>query len=903
MSNTAATPAPEKQSAFGQAYWMLNSIEMFERLAYFGVRAVVPLYIMQAGEPGGLHLTAIHKGWIYMWWAILQSWLPMFTGGIADRYGYKNVLAGAITANAIGYVMMAFLTNYYGFFAGILVLATGTAFFKPALQGSIAQNLDKENSSLGWGIFYWVVNIGAFGAPFLATIILGTPHSAEGWRNLFLASAGYTLINLLLLLTFRDVPSGADKMEGFAKVFSRTIENIWPYWYVGGNWHPFRTWVGGIVAVAGVVTGILYPQIADALGMPGQQNIIGLTGAAAFLLGCLFATWLQGGTFQWQLRLPIFLAIMSCFWLMMYQLWDLHPNFITDWVDSSGAALWLKTNLDLFWEYGDRGNLQVPQQILLNLNAGLIIILIIPISWVASRMRTLSAMLIGMSVATVGVLISGLTPVVWFLLLGIVFFSLGEMWTGPKKNEYLGLIAPPGKKGLYLGYVNIPIGVGVGFGSLIAGIVYDGYGEKATLALKELGDQPAVLARGAQGIDWSDNLDYIPRLLELPRNDAFTTVAQDFASTDEAANALISIYRYDRGQTINLALIYLATQTDSRDAIPAKMSAHLNSLAKQLQETAEAPDVGDLSHLATSADQLTALAEEVGKNAAAAAAVGPGYFVDHLSTWIDRPRFEVVSAVRDHLNQEKTADEQLSLSQTEAFLWDTYRADPIVLNNLALEYLAQGTPRIANAIEAMSFDKPTEDIPEQTGIKRTKSFGALYLGHRAPDSELDAAIADITVASERKTDRVYVYLIQRDAIRFNAVARKDWTEDVAILRTMLADAPAAVAAAHEALGTAGDLDFDTLAADSNAVRAALDAKDWSATPEQAAYLLGMSAYEAHARAAAALNDAPLSSTTLLWEKYDPNIKVWVPFTAIGVIATIALGIFGQMAKRWKDMNA
>ena len=53
-----------KQSAFGQTYWMLNSIEMFERLAYFGIRAVVPLYIMQATEPGGLHLTALHKGWI-----------------------------------------------------------------------------------------------------------------------------------------------------------------------------------------------------------------------------------------------------------------------------------------------------------------------------------------------------------------------------------------------------------------------------------------------------------------------------------------------------------------------------------------------------------------------------------------------------------------------------------------------------------------------------------------------------------------------------------------------------------------------------------------------------------------------------------------------------------------------
>ena len=73
------------------------------------------------------------------------------------------------------------------------------------------QNLTKENSSMGWGLFYWVVNVGAVMAPVLATIILGIPHSAEGWRNLFLASAVYTCVNLLVLLTFKDVPSGADK--------------------------------------------------------------------------------------------------------------------------------------------------------------------------------------------------------------------------------------------------------------------------------------------------------------------------------------------------------------------------------------------------------------------------------------------------------------------------------------------------------------------------------------------------------------------------------------------------------------------------------------------------------------------------------------------------------------------
>ncbi len=376
--------------AFGQTYWMLNSIEAFERLAYFGIRAVVPIYIMQATEPGGLHLTAVHKGWIYMWWAFFQSYLPMLTGGIADRYGYKRVLRYAILANVVGYLMMAYFHSYYGFFAGILVLATGTAFFKPALQGSIAQNLNKENASMGWGLFYWVVNIGAVAAPPLATVILGKPHSAQGWQDLFLASAAYTAMNLLLLFTFKDVPSGASKIESLWVTLWKTISNLW------------------------------------------------------------------------NIRLVSFLLIMSCFWMMMYQVWDLHPNFIEDWVDSSSITSYVP--FDSWKEYGDRGLIRVPQQILLTLNAALIVLLVVPISYLVRRMRTLSAMLIGMTVATIGTLVAGLTFSGWILLLGIVFFSLGEMLTGPKKNQYLGLIAPPGKKGLYLGYVNIPVGVGVGTG-------------------------------------------------------------------------------------------------------------------------------------------------------------------------------------------------------------------------------------------------------------------------------------------------------------------------------------------------------------------------------------------------------------------------------------------------------
>ena len=279
---------------------------------------------LQADEPGGLHLTAAHKGSIYAWWFVFQSVLPMFTGGLADRYGYKKVLFGSVTTNIAGYALMAYFTSYWGFFFAVMLLATGTAFFKPALQGSLAQSVDEKNSSMGWGIFYWVVNVGAVIGPFVAAPVRG-----YSWQWLFLMSAGITALNYLVLLTFKDVPSGANKTESAWDVLVKTLRNI------------------------------LEP------------------------------------------RLIVWLLIMSCFWLMMYQLWDLHPNFITDWIDSSELTAALPFAPAGWLEEGPSGP-QLKQEILLAENAALIVLLMIPISWLVRRLRTLTAMTIGMVMAVGG---------------------------------------------------------------------------------------------------------------------------------------------------------------------------------------------------------------------------------------------------------------------------------------------------------------------------------------------------------------------------------------------------------------------------------------------------------------------------------------------------------------------
>jgi hypothetical protein len=96
------------------------------------------------------------------------------------------------------------------------------------------------------------------------------------------------------------------------------------------------------------------------------------------------------------------------------------------------------------------------------------------------------------------------------------------MTTGPKKSEYLGLIAPPGKKGLYLGYVNIPAGLGSGFGGLLAGYLYKNYGEKAVLALKYLATKTPL----GEGKSWDGHASSLEELLGVTRTDAMNKLVE-----------------------------------------------------------------------------------------------------------------------------------------------------------------------------------------------------------------------------------------------------------------------------------------------------------------------------------------------------------------------------------------
>ncbi len=390
-------------------FWAVNIMEMVERLAYYGVRVVIPVYIAQADEAAGLKFTQGDKGLIFMWWALVQSALPVFTGGFADRYGYKRQIVIAVIFKALGYVVMATQREFWPFFSGCMLLAAGTAIFKPPIQGTFARTLNNETSGAGWGYFYMVVNIGGFLGPPLAHFLYG-----YSWPMVFYGCSVIVSLNLLMLFTYRDVESGDPGTSMVLDVIKMTFSNI--------------------------------------------LNV----------------------------RLAAFLIIMSAFWAGATQLFDMLPNFIIDWVDSSSLAPHLP---GFMLSAGPGTQPRVAQEWIINLNPFIIILFVAPLSWLVNRkMSRLNSIFAGIVISGIGMFIVGYGMPVIFCLGGIAIFSIGEMLSSPKMNEYLAVIAPDEQKALYMGYANIPFAIGWAYGSFFGGQVYEAHGEKAGLALRYLSE-------------------------------------------------------------------------------------------------------------------------------------------------------------------------------------------------------------------------------------------------------------------------------------------------------------------------------------------------------------------------------------------------------------------------------
>jgi dipeptide/tripeptide permease len=152
---TQANPSERKK--FSGQFWLVILFEFFERGSYYGMMSFISVYFVNV-----LHFPKENVGVIKGVIQPLLYFLPILSGALADRFGFRRLLMIAFTLLGSGYFLTSQATSYGAVFAALVIMGVGAGIFKPLISGSIAKLTDENNSTLGFGIYYWSINIGAF---------------------------------------------------------------------------------------------------------------------------------------------------------------------------------------------------------------------------------------------------------------------------------------------------------------------------------------------------------------------------------------------------------------------------------------------------------------------------------------------------------------------------------------------------------------------------------------------------------------------------------------------------------------------------------------------------------------------------------------------------------------------
>lgn len=207
-------------SRFPRTFWVANVIELFERWAWYGFFMLFANYLTGSSDVGGLEFSQNQKGLLMGVGTGILYFLPVLTGAIADRYGYKKVLFLAFIIYVSAFLLLPMFSTFTGVFLMYLYLAVGAALFKPVISATIAKTTTEETSSIGFGIFYMMVNVGAFFGPMVTLLFKGSSHL------IFYVSAGIIAVNFILLLFYKEPGDGDERRKKNTDSLFHTFKEI-----------------------------------------------------------------------------------------------------------------------------------------------------------------------------------------------------------------------------------------------------------------------------------------------------------------------------------------------------------------------------------------------------------------------------------------------------------------------------------------------------------------------------------------------------------------------------------------------------------------------------------------------------------------------------------------------------
>lgn len=296
-------------------FWVVQTFEVMERGAYYSMMPIIVVHaIWNVGVP--IWLGFIITAFMYP----LQYGLPILTGALAERVGYKRQIIFAFIVLTLAYLFLAFAFNTATMILAVIAVGIGIGSYKPLISATIAKCTSSKDRNLAYAIYYWFVNLAAFLIPliFVIVIFLGIIQQST-YHIIFLCGAVLVSVNIFTaILIFEEVPrSGEVKTVADAvnniKIAMKDKKFVVMVFLLGGFWALYSTFLNvmptilfGFRRLPGwfdvMLLGVFNPFTIIALGIPLAKYIekiesmrVVLTGIMIYLIGIAII----GFTLQW----------------------------------------------------------------------------------------------------------------------------------------------------------------------------------------------------------------------------------------------------------------------------------------------------------------------------------------------------------------------------------------------------------------------------------------------------------------------------------------------------------------------------------------------------------------------------------------------------------------------------
>ncbi len=204
-----------RRTPFPPVFWLANTIEVLERFAYYGIYFSFGIYLTSLG------FSRDQLGVVQTFFLLLSYCLPLFSGTLADRFGFKPMLIAAYLAYLPSILLLILTKSFSGIALTMLSIGFAAGIFKPLVFGTIRAVTDGSNSTVGVGIFYAMVNVGGS----LGPLILGRLR-AISWSYAFYAAAIAVAIMLVITLLFYREPARELERRSFREKLAEIREAL-----------------------------------------------------------------------------------------------------------------------------------------------------------------------------------------------------------------------------------------------------------------------------------------------------------------------------------------------------------------------------------------------------------------------------------------------------------------------------------------------------------------------------------------------------------------------------------------------------------------------------------------------------------------------------------------------------